>query len=312
MEPVRDGEKGAVAGEEDEEEERLSPATQLHDTALRVGAPRRGPMGKTLENDRSIYMWDYGLWAACSESRYVIDKHYKKNRQLTPDCRPEWRLYHDDYPIFKTIRTANRKTMRVMLQPYKDVFCLGFQDMDTALLRDEDPLGFLFLESAKTAEQEGVSDPDVNLNLAMEFDPTWRRDWPGYPEILGQEESYRGALARLFERTFVNLWQVSIFLIDHSAIVDGEPSQGGVARGVEAHKRPLFRDTKFEYFKIESGSEAIDFLQDLDDLLDPMYDIWTGVEHGQMQDGALIPEVRLGSYVHVLGCREYAKTGSGL
>ncbi|KAG6003240.1 hypothetical protein E4U43_000945 [Claviceps pusilla] len=258
-------------------------------TVLHIGALGAGPLA-TPQDNKSVYLWDYGLWAACAESRNVIEKYYKRNRQLTPDCRPEWRDYHAEYPIFKTV-WAGDQPLRVMLQPYKDIFCLGYEDLDTALLRASDPLGSLFLEPA---EQPGMA--DLDLNLALVFHPSWRLDWPTSPEALGEEDSPRGALARLIEKTFVELWSISIWLIDRDAV----PSPA-------VQKGPVFHDMETEYFKMQSGSEAFAFIRKLDTLLAPMYDVWTGVEPGQAQNGTIIPKVSLDNYVHVLGCRKYGK-----
>ncbi|KAG5975453.1 hypothetical protein E4U55_007663 [Claviceps digitariae] len=306
---------------------------------LHIRARERDALPAT-QDDQSVYLWDHGLWAACRESRHVIERLYTRNRQLTPHCRPERRIYHNEYPVFKLMR-ANHETSRVMFQPYKDVFCLGYDDLNAALRRDWDPFGYLFLEPA---DQDDMKGEELHLNLAMEFDPSWKLDWRTSPESLIEEESPRGALVRLIEKTCVEMWHISIWLIDREAVVregdeedddeeeddyDGEDDDYGDEDGDEdcdyddedcdyddededeempcsrAPRGPIFHDMETEYIDLRSRSEALDFVRLLDDILYPMYDTWTRVSSDQSEDGSLSPAIRLENHVHVVGCRKY-------
>ncbi|KAG5929963.1 hypothetical protein E4U42_003617 [Claviceps africana] len=263
------------------------------DTVLRVNVPGyEYPPAPTRNGNKSVYLWDHGLWAACRESRRVMEDRCARDRRLTASCRPEWREYHDEYAVLKRALTTDDRAMRVMFQPYRDVFCLGYKDLDTALLRTSDPLGSLFLEPAR----EG-SASELSLNLALEYHPSWKLNWPRGPEAIREEGSPRGVLARLIEKTFVDLWQISIWLIDRRVVVDATTSPG-------AQNRPLFHDMDVEYVNVKSGSQALNFIWDLGALLAPMYDVWTGVEAGPMQDGSVVSEVNLEDYVQVLACRK--------
>ncbi|KAG5941256.1 hypothetical protein E4U53_007453 [Claviceps sorghi] len=289
------GRRGGYGYPETKRQRLFETASYRGDTSLRIDALESDFLCRRRDSNKSVYLWDHGLWAACRESRRVIEKRCMRNRQHTPGYGPMWREYHDEYTVFRTVRAADDRTLRVMIQPYKDIFCLGYRDMDRALLRTADPLSSLFLGSA---EEEGAS--DLRLNLALEFDPSWRFDLPMDPEVLRMEESPRGALARLIEKTFVDIWQISIWLIDREAVADAAASS-------EAGDCPVFRDMDVEYVRVTSGSRAFDLIRRLNTLLSPMYNIRRSIDAGPMEEGGMVPEIRLEDHVKILACRRYGE-----
>jgi hypothetical protein len=131
-----------------------------------------------VKDNRSTYLMDYGLWAACRESRAAMEERYKvAGRRMMPE--------KDDHEIVKG------SVRRYVPGPLDTSYffsggewqrCLTYPKTDLFLLRPLDPgtfdweyiYGFPFYNRTKSSENDAV-------HIALECDivDTWSRHGPG-------------------------------------------------------------------------------------------------------------------------------------
>ncbi|KAL6790428.1 hypothetical protein GGI42DRAFT_189794 [Trichoderma sp. SZMC 28013] len=124
------------------------------------------------KNNPSAYLWDFGLWGACKESRQVIEAHYK---QL--DRTDWWRRRYSTAPSYSQtsvslIAPIHNEKLRFLLHPKQDLVCL----------QAFDPRTICWWENHDTKDICVASNAPANFyapkifnfgNIAIAYDPSW-------------------------------------------------------------------------------------------------------------------------------------------
>ncbi|KAF5722324.1 hypothetical protein FMUND_2835 [Fusarium mundagurra] len=116
----------------------------------------------------STYLIDGGLWAACHESRCIMERHFKQSkRQLAPRHPYDHRRSFSQEELFKKATSGyfeGTPLERVTVFPLRDLFILQHEDLDKI---DWNGIDY---ELALASLREGFY--GVN-HIVMEYDRAW-------------------------------------------------------------------------------------------------------------------------------------------
>ncbi|RSM20146.1 hypothetical protein CDV31_000941 [Fusarium ambrosium] len=231
-------------------------------------------------NNKSVYLWDAGLWMACVKSRDVMMKHFKMHQwdmrrgqgKAMPIIEPPQLMRHLSqggeftYPA-KTIVQQRPQNWQLMVQPIMDMFC--FKSKDWQFARTWMQWLEFFIDIPFTTYLCGHIPV---RNVAVEFDPSWNVDFPRDLSDLAEESSARGFIANAmftlahdhlaFQYMYLEVW-----LIDYDAVWSSE-------KGRDCN--PVFYDYDQDFVEIRPGQVEfsgyentaayfIDLLSDLGD-----------------------------------------------
>ncbi|KAH7147907.1 hypothetical protein DER46DRAFT_515492 [Fusarium sp. MPI-SDFR-AT-0072] len=141
------------------------------------------PLESVRRPNRSVYMWDAGLWKACRESRGVIAAHC--HLHISPKGEPS-------FPNCLFLRNKE-PAEPLMVMPTRDIFCtknLGLPSLPPSLY-------YTRLHSLGLGGQ--ITSIRHPFNLALEFDSSWNDEFPSDWYQLKRENSPRGLLVAWLE-----------------------------------------------------------------------------------------------------------------
>ncbi|KAK4077856.1 uncharacterized protein Triagg1_3550 [Trichoderma aggressivum f. europaeum] len=124
------------------------------------------------KNNPSAYLWDFGLWGACKESRQVIEAHYEQ-----VDWTGYWRRCYHRAPTYSQtsvslIAPGNNEKLRFLLHPKRDLVCL--QAFDPSTIRWWDNHDTKDICVASNAPASFYAPKIFNFgNIAIAYDPCW-------------------------------------------------------------------------------------------------------------------------------------------
>jgi hypothetical protein len=130
--------------------------------------PNTGTQCSWVKGNRSVYLWDAGMFKACKESRDVLLKYYLRWRNSS---FPSRRLMYveGEHP---------KGRFPLMVRPYGDLFFLNDARYDRT--PDPNPLAWPGYRRPHPMFRNGDHppwvdrfSPSVISNFAFEFDPTW-------------------------------------------------------------------------------------------------------------------------------------------
>ncbi|KAK4182904.1 hypothetical protein QBC35DRAFT_509100 [Podospora australis] len=170
-----------VFNTESEEEQQANALQSLIPGSSQCGlaAPRSSSgISSWRDGNPSAYMVDAGLWTACHESRYEMERTYKQS---------EWRSSQNVYdsPCTSIIRAGgptDKEEMHITVRPTTDLFILRpfrGETIDWANLGSKIPFFRRLIEANFEAE-----------HIALEYDPSWME---GAPEPREEEETSEGS-----------------------------------------------------------------------------------------------------------------------
>ncbi|KAK5994080.1 hypothetical protein PT974_07520 [Cladobotryum mycophilum] len=145
-----------------------------HSSSHRLSAPlfTAGENGYSWTTDNpSAYLWDFGMWGACMESKRVIEKHYNVVNEVEIKYSLDIPWGNEPLANISVLTTVLRENGRwnFTIRPYQDLVCLQPLDPDTIGWNDPG----LVLDYLCMANRE------VGLhgfrNLAIEYDPCWNK-----------------------------------------------------------------------------------------------------------------------------------------
>ncbi|KAF5579583.1 uncharacterized protein FSUBG_13589 [Fusarium subglutinans] len=117
----------------------------------------------------SAYLIDGGLWAACQESRCIMEKHFKQSkRELAPRDPYDHRRSFSREELFKTATSGyfdGTPLERVTVFPLRDLFIVQHEDLDKIYW---DGLDF---DLALASIREGFYGVE---HIAIEYDRAWK------------------------------------------------------------------------------------------------------------------------------------------
>ncbi|RFU72388.1 hypothetical protein TARUN_9870 [Trichoderma arundinaceum] len=196
-----------------------------------LAAPRytseEGSTYSWTSNNPSAYLWDFGMWGACRESREVIEEHYKMEHwkeKLRQYCLSNRRTGPPVDTCVPFLFERGGEDWRFAIHPNRDLVCIQPLDPNT--------IG-RYRESIFLTEDICMVSWDVGLlgfrNLAFEYDSSWSdtldQDMSRWDldDLLG-EKSSRGLFIRaliLIEDGSLH-WDDSLLLIDYNQEPDAE------------------------------------------------------------------------------------------
>lgn len=205
--------------------------------------------------NKSVYLWDAGLFTACKESRDIIVR-----RREEYDRRPRvWpRRVSETYTVTMTRRRED-ELWCLMFQPEKDIFCYTFGDWDLLGTSRQDLL-------QQYVEHTYLGIPGDIKHVAIEFDSSWTLDWPETYEELERESSPRAFILRLLEGCIQRTMKCFVWVIDRQSILPE----------VSLLKPPAceFYDLEVGYHQPIHDTEASDFIDRMDAFFTPRYCLW--------------------------------------
>lgn len=145
--------------------------------APRVAGIRK--MHSWMQGNPSSYLWDAGLWTACTESREIMLANFDIRHwsEIIREYRREswrWNFYpggeqHDDKPAM-VVAPYNNEELHLMVNPHRDLFCLDPHDFGLTINWDS-----IFCDLPFSCMFKGYGPPK---HIAVEFDPSWNVDFP--------------------------------------------------------------------------------------------------------------------------------------
>ncbi|KAM0262341.1 hypothetical protein ACHAQJ_001810 [Trichoderma viride] len=224
-------------------------------------------------NNPSAYLWDFGLWNACEESREIIEEHYNmKYWDAQPLTHGYWRWYNlipgactSGFYVHENV------PWRFILYPNRDLICLRPINPDTIQWHN------------KSCGPEGdfcrVNWFDATLggfrNLAIEYDPAWN-DITMDTDLcaLFKEKGSRG----FFMRALLRTWTHRMCLIDYSLRQKpGTDVDNYFSKGYRRKPKKFYGlgqvfthvyDKTHQYYEASANGSALDFLNSLQKLFD--------------------------------------------
>ncbi|KAL6884766.1 hypothetical protein GGI43DRAFT_432476 [Trichoderma evansii] len=284
-----------------------------HGCRFCLAAPKFGSSHSWTSNNPSAYLWDFGMWSACYESRQVIEKHYKIE-YWTAKVRQGRTSIFVDHPADTCVPLIHPRTggdWCFPIHPYQDLVCLQPFNITT--------VGF-YWETEFFMEDFCMIDYNRGLrgfvNLALEYDPSW---FNGIRELdalyLFEEISPRG----LFIRTLVCMddedsvyTPETLWLIDYNLKRDEDKKDRVVPR-----KNKVFSGCgkKFVQVDLEShdysdtySHSALDFAAQLEILFGGIKPAHWCLRHSGTHlgcnecDWGGLDEYYIGHHVQVLAC----------
>lgn len=245
-----------------------------HGCRFCLAAPKFGSSHSWTDNNPSAYIWDFGMWNACCESKEVIEKHYNLE-YWTARLRQGRTHLRDDQPDDVCVPFIHPRTggdWCFPIHPNRDLVCLQPFDTDT--------VGFywereFFMEDFCMLEwNKGLRG---FVNLALEYDPSW---FDGFIEnfdvlYLFQEKSPRGLLIRTLvcmddeDSVYV---PETVWLIDYSLKRNKDKSDR-----VASREGKVFNGSDRKFVQVDLNARdyldtyersALDFVDNLKILLD--------------------------------------------
>ncbi|KAL5085195.1 hypothetical protein Trisim1_010759 [Trichoderma cf. simile WF8] len=102
----------------------------VHCTGYHLAAPKldSGKGGRSWTNNNpSAYLWDFGMWSACKESRRVIKAHYKTRGWI---IKQPWAPTYIQTSVPLTLHSSDEK-WPFIIHPKRDLVCLQAFDLST-------------------------------------------------------------------------------------------------------------------------------------------------------------------------------------
>ncbi|KAL7908108.1 hypothetical protein GGI35DRAFT_486256 [Trichoderma velutinum] len=167
-----------------------------HGSVYCLAAPKFGDTHSWTNNNPSAYLWDYGMWDACYESREVIKKYYKMN-YWTAKLREGRTSIDKAQPVdacVPFIYPHSDGARCFAIHPNRDLVCLQPVNASTVGFYRKNPF---FMEDFC------MVDCGIGMrgfpNLALEYDPSWCDGLREIidPYILFEEMSPRGLFVRM-------------------------------------------------------------------------------------------------------------------
>ncbi|KAL6886067.1 hypothetical protein GGI43DRAFT_388696 [Trichoderma evansii] len=259
-----------------------------HGETFCLAAPKFGSSHSWTNNNPSSYLWDFGMWSACWESREVIKDYYNLESWATK----LWNGYNDynDPDVDACVPFVFPRgdiNWFFTIRPNQDLICLQPLNPDTIRSETIRPRrGSLFLMDDICMVNDNTGLRGIK-HLAFEYDSSWWDDltmtmFPQDFSIYVEEKTHRG----LFLRTLMSMQiqdstyaQDTIWLIDYGLKRNTQAhDDGGGRTGVYGRERMTFygNDRKFVEVDRKSRNEyistqplsALDFLDVLDGMLD--------------------------------------------
>ncbi|UKZ78330.1 hypothetical protein TrVFT333_006066 [Trichoderma virens FT-333] len=247
-----------------------------HDYLSPLTAPKFGSCHSWTSNNPSAYLWDFGMWSACQESREIIEKHYKMEYWKMRLHQEKVLGNGDSYlcndvdvciPFFSPRRDGN---WCFSIHPNRDLVCL--QPTNAKHIR--------FYKDYEHINDFCIVGWDMTLrgfaNLAFEYDSSW---YDGLDKIHNASDLFKEMSPRgLFIRTIVSMDDRdycaprTLWLIDYSLKRDKErddhsPSEEGkVFHGSD--RRFVQVDLYSRDYSDAWSCSALEFIQDVDLLFD--------------------------------------------
>ncbi|KAF5681530.1 tetracycline resistance [Fusarium circinatum] len=205
--------------------------------------------------NKSAYLWDAGLWLACTESREVVSKHsYSKEwlacreQPLQSDERP-W--YRKDFPSAIVPQNKSEKWCP-LVKPNCDMFCIDTSNLEAIPQ-------YPYMDMMLLVPFFGTKKFTVigNWNIAFKFDRSWNENFPfNWSDLMEREDSIRSRLANSLSHEQVAVDPVpSLWIIDDTV--------HWIAQSHQTY-RAAWRDLEDEYVAIdwdETRSNMVDRTQ---------------------------------------------------
>ncbi|KAI8716788.1 2EXR domain-containing protein [Fusarium sp. LHS14.1] len=207
-------------------------------------------------NNKSVYLWDAGLWTACVDSRDVMMNHFRirqweisrRQRELMPAINllkdKLSRGEHFDYSA-KTTARRGHEGWELIVQPVMDMFC--FKSKDWQFARSWQQWADFFVDMPFTTFLSG----HVPIrNMALEFDPSWNLDFPQNMSDLMEESSARGFIADAMftlahdHRAYNESMYLEVWIIDHGAVWSSEKGRDCT---------PVYYDCEQDFVEVKPG-----------------------------------------------------------
>ncbi|KAF3074518.1 hypothetical protein CFAM422_003574 [Trichoderma lentiforme] len=276
------------------------------------------------KNNSSAYLWDFGLWGACKESRHVIKAHYEMRDLATWEGWPYSRSPSYNQTSVWLTAPGNNEKLRFLLHPKKDLVCLQAFDPSTICWWENHKANDICL--AGNAASCFYAPKIYNFgNIAIAYDPSWN-DIGAKTEscnfhALHTEQSARGFFIRTLaivdeysHRYEGNRDRPTFWLIDYNLKrvrhFKKNRKQKTIFYGNGQNFAEVQRSAR-RSFSSGKSSSALDFLDNLDMLLHgdrPSHYIHhrSGAENCYMCEGAsrYLEFYRIRRQVRVLMCEE--------
>ncbi|KAH7017180.1 hypothetical protein EDB80DRAFT_772641 [Ilyonectria destructans] len=223
------------------------PATDVPPYMAAVSRLRNTHGSYNKASNQSAYLWDAGLWTACTESRQVITKHFNC-QQWHAAKKPFPRRFgnesssapmeikshdHDAIPATMTVK-QNNEHWQLMVRPYQDLFCLT--PINWGMCIDWETIFDSLPFSASSNGYGRVT------NIAVEFDASWNFNWPETMDDLLNERTPRGLVARAVQGYIGQNVDMNIWLIDRCARRSPTTQE-------TTTRRKIFHDCEQEYIE---------------------------------------------------------------
>lgn len=190
-----------------------------HGYTYHLAAPKFSTSHSWTNNNPSSYLWDFGMWGACRESREIIEDHYKMEywaAKLVKDSKVDFARNLEADACVPFICLQESEDWRFAIRPNQDLICIQ-------------PLNPLTIGYNKTdiyfMEDICMVKPDTGLrgikHVAFEYDSSWCDDLvevscPQDFRAYFEEKSPRGLFIRFFlECKAFGIENNPIWLIDY-------------------------------------------------------------------------------------------------
>ncbi|KAF5630295.1 tetracycline resistance [Fusarium sp. NRRL 52700] len=159
------------------------------------------PWGKTGNSispvkpvNKSVYLWDAGLWLACKESRQVVLEHLRFKEWLAcrqqPLPRGEYPWYDKAFPSAIVPQNKNEK-LYPLVKPHYDIFCLDASNVESI---PDSCLKMMLLAPFFGTKKFTVVG---SWNLAFKFGRSWNDNFPSsWLDLMQREDSFRSRLVK--------------------------------------------------------------------------------------------------------------------
>ncbi|EHK18310.1 uncharacterized protein TRIVIDRAFT_47246 [Trichoderma virens Gv29-8] len=232
----------------------------------------------------SAYIWDFGLWSACRESRHVIKAHYEKiicTKKFRNDSTIT--LSFANTSISLSFRHSKER-WRFFFHPDQDLVCLQAFDPSTIYWWEDRACGRVCITNtaAKLFNTINYFDRPSLLrlgNVAIAYDPSWNdiekeRDKYSFRGLY-EEQSARGffirTLALIELNAQVHFKSPTFWLIDYNINRIRFPKNTRKGRKVFYGNGQTFaevdKSSSRRSFSSGEYSSALEFLDNLDILL---------------------------------------------
>ncbi|KAM0457191.1 hypothetical protein ACHAPV_006830 [Trichoderma viride] len=301
-----------------------------HGETYYLAAPKFGTSHSWTNNNPSAYLWDFGMWSACAESRAIINDYYKMEywaAKLLEDSKDDSFSYPDVDACVPFIFPRSDEDWRFAIRPNRDLVCIQPLNPIT--------IGY-YRKSIYLTEDICMVNLNTGLrgikNMAFEYDSSWCDDLMvvSYPQdfrAYTEEKSPRGLFIRYFlESKGWGYRDDPIWLIDYG--LKRDPLKRGLGEDRprlpwREHMTFYANDRKFvevdewsknEYESTERWS-ALNFLDELDDMFggvepEHVFHHYEGnISSAGFCDSCEYDEIRgfrycVSSHVRILACEE--------